>query len=439
MPLYLLHVKTFSRAQGSRVTRAAAYRAGERIRDERMKEGYNFLRRDDVVYKDIILPSKFARNATVNWARDRSTLWNAVESTNRRNARLAREVMVILPPELTPAQRTQLVRRFSQELSDRYQNAVDTTIHLPRPSADERHHHAHLLMTPREITPQGLGRRAACELSGLERHERGLGPCKEDFMFVRERWAEVMNEALRDAGLTARVDHRGFRARGIDREPVPEIPQKILYMERRTGPTQAGDDIRRRHRERVEARLKGPGELACVLQRQKEEGARRMIEREKQRAASPKKVPWGSLTKEEIAQRRRARYQANKATVNARRRAWYQENAAAIKQKKRLARLKAKSPTAEQSAQRWLQWREQPRPTVTAEDSARNWLAFRERERKANSEREKQADKTQNAARTRAPAQESARTQHVAQHEADDKRRKTDRSHDLDHDLDLGL
>jgi len=31
-----------------------------------------------------------------------------------------------------------------------------------------------------------------------------------------------MNEALRDAGLTARVDHRGFKARGINREPVPE-------------------------------------------------------------------------------------------------------------------------------------------------------------------------------------------------------------------------
>ena len=333
MALYLLHVKPFSRERGANVTMAAAYRAGERIRDERRKRFHNYLDRDDVVYKDIILPSKFARNATVNWARDRSTLWNAVESTNRRNARLGREVLVVLPPELTAAQRTQLVRRYSQELSDRYQNAVDTTIHLPRPSADERHHHAHLMLTPREITPQGLGRRITCELSGVERHARGLSPYRQDFMFVRERWAEVLNEALKEAGLTARVDHRGLKARGINREPIPIIPQKILSMERRMGPTQAGNDIRRRYRERVEARLKGPVELARVLQRQKEEGARRVLEREKQRAASPKKVPWASLTKEEIAQRQREWYQANRATAIERSRAWRRKNAAVLRER----------------------------------------------------------------------------------------------------------
>jgi MobA/MobL family len=387
MPLYLLHVKPFSRERGANVTMAAAYRAGERIRDERMKRFHNHLGRDDVVYKDIILPSKFARDATVNWARDRSTLWNTVESTNRRNARLGREVLVILPPELTAAQRTQLVRRFSQELSDRYQNAVDTTIHLPRPYADERHHHAHLLLTPREITPQGLGRRITCELSGVERHARGLDPCKQGLMFVRKRWAEVTNEALSDAGLTARVDHRGFKARGINREPVPMIPQKILYMERRMGPTQAGNDIRRRHRERVEARLKGADELARVLQRQKEEGTRRVLEREKQRAASPKKAPWGSLTKEEIAQRRQEWYQANRATAIERSRIYRQKNAAAISAKKRLARLRAKAPTEQQSIERLLKWREQLRPAAAAEHSARNELAHRERDKQRDRQR----------------------------------------------------
>ena len=387
MPLYLLHVEPFSRARGANVTMAAAYRAGERIRDERRKRFYNHVDRDDVVYKDIILPSKFSRDATVNWARDRSTLWNAVESTNRRNARLGREVMVVLPPELTPAQRAQLVRRFSQELADRYQNAVDTTIHLPRPSADDRHHHAHLLLTPREITPQGLGRRITCELSGVERHARGLGPCKQDLMFVRKRWAEVTNEALSDAGLTARVDHRGFKARGINREPVPRIPRKILYMERRMGPTQAGNDIRRRYRERVEARLKGPDELARVLERQKEEGARRVLEREKQRAASPKKAPWGSLTKEEIAQRRQEWYQANRATAIERSRAWRRKNAAALSEKRRLARLRAKTPTEQQSIERLLKWRAQLRPAAVAEHSAGNELAHRERDKQRDRQR----------------------------------------------------
>jgi hypothetical protein len=42
MAKYFLYVKVFSRGKGSRVTRAAAYRAGERIRDERTSEVYNY-------------------------------------------------------------------------------------------------------------------------------------------------------------------------------------------------------------------------------------------------------------------------------------------------------------------------------------------------------------------------------------------------------------
>src|SRR6266853_4275494 len=42
MAKYFLYVKVFSRGEGSRVTRAAAYRAGERIRDERTSEVYNY-------------------------------------------------------------------------------------------------------------------------------------------------------------------------------------------------------------------------------------------------------------------------------------------------------------------------------------------------------------------------------------------------------------
>ena len=41
------------------------------------------------------------------------------------NARVAREYLVVLPVELTPAQRLDLARGFSQELSDRYRFAVD--------------------------------------------------------------------------------------------------------------------------------------------------------------------------------------------------------------------------------------------------------------------------------------------------------------------------
>jgi hypothetical protein len=76
-------------------------------------------------------------------------------------------------------------------------------------------------MTAREVTPEGLGRRTTLELSGTERHERGLPPSKAELLWIRERWAEVTNERLREAGLMAWVDHRSYRAQGSSASPCP--------------------------------------------------------------------------------------------------------------------------------------------------------------------------------------------------------------------------
>ncbi|MDB6089001.1 MAG: hypothetical protein JWN85_1785 [Gammaproteobacteria bacterium] len=92
MAIHFLNIKTFSKGRGAHATRAAAYRAGERIRDERTNEVYNFSSREDVVHKEFVLPSQLASSADVDWALDRFTLWNAAEHTGRRlNPRVARE------------------------------------------------------------------------------------------------------------------------------------------------------------------------------------------------------------------------------------------------------------------------------------------------------------------------------------------------------------
>src|ERR1700731_1401879 len=108
---YFLFVKTFSRGKGNSATKAAAYRAGERIRDERSGAVHDYTDRTDVAHAEIVLPSEYANQVDMEWALDRSTLWNAAEHAGRlRNSRLGREILVHVPPEMTPAQRTHLVR-----------------------------------------------------------------------------------------------------------------------------------------------------------------------------------------------------------------------------------------------------------------------------------------------------------------------------------------
>jgi len=255
MALYYLNVKSFGRSTGGRSTYAAAYRAGERIRDERTGKVFDYSRRTDVMHKEIVLPSSLA-NADMSWTRDRAVLWNAAELVeSRKNAAVAREYLVSLPHELTHEQRLALVQRFSQDLADRHGFAVDFAMHAPRPYNDPRNFHAHLLTTTREVLPTGFGAKTDLNISDPKRLQRGLGSNLKDLYAVRERWANFTNEALRDANLEVRVDHRSFKARGIDREPEPAIPVAARRLEREGKRSEIAERIREEYRERVKARL----------------------------------------------------------------------------------------------------------------------------------------------------------------------------------------
>jgi hypothetical protein len=231
------------------------------------------------------------------------------------------------------------------------------------------------------------------ELSGTERHARGLGPSKQDYLLIRERWAQISNEALRDAGVAERIDHRSLKKQGIDREPVAAIPQKVYYAERKSGlQTEAGDAIRARHRERVEARRKGHDELARVLQQQKEDDRRRTIDGVDQKNAHPGNTPRSMLTREELNQRRRERYHTNAQALNQRRRD-YRSAHAADAAAKRWSKLREKelktagaSPESASTGQE-AAWLGEPSSIASADDAARNWEAFRDRQQAADPSR----------------------------------------------------
>jgi ATP-dependent exoDNAse (exonuclease V) alpha subunit len=205
------------------------------------------------MHKEIVLPKKL-EDADMSWARDRATLWNAVEAAEtRRNSRVAREFLVALPVELSPEQRLQLVRGFAHDLVDRHGFALDFAIHAPR--SDPRNFHAHLLASTREIHSEGFGYKTGMEVSDAQRMERGLQPFYQEVVGTRERWAALANTALREARLDARIDHRSLEAQGIDREPRLHLPRAIYEMERRGEYNELADRMRAEHVARIEARV----------------------------------------------------------------------------------------------------------------------------------------------------------------------------------------
>ena len=257
MAIFGLRIHSISRGAGRSATAAAAYRAGERIRDERSGRLHNYSGRDDVLYKAILLPTALAGSAP-QWARERSALWNAAERRElRRDARIAREFQIALPAELSPPQRLELARRFARQIADRHHVVVDLAVHAPRESGDARNHHAHLLASSREITAAGFGAKAGLDMASAERAQRGLPAGIAEIRAIRASWAQLTNEALAAAGLAARIDHRSLRAQGVDREPRPHIPYAAIQMERRGQRSAVADRIRERYRSRVAARLQG--------------------------------------------------------------------------------------------------------------------------------------------------------------------------------------
>ena len=198
MAIYHLRATMISRSQGRSATAAAAYRVAERIEDRRTGLTFDYAARSGVDHTEILAPDH-----APDWVRDRSELWNRVEeSETRKNSQVAREVRVALPDELTHAQRVALVRDYAQaQFVDRGMVA-DIALHAPGREGDERNHHAHILLTTRELDAEG-----SVPGGGFTTKNRDWNKV-EVLEGWREAWARDSNAALERAGIEDRVDHR---------------------------------------------------------------------------------------------------------------------------------------------------------------------------------------------------------------------------------------
>lgn len=242
-----MSAKAVSRSSGRSATGSAAYRSGEKITDKRTGEIHDYTRKGGVEDAELVLPDGST------WTPDRGELWNAAElAEKRKDACVAREFEVALPAELSPAERKRLAVDFARELANDRGCAVDVAIHAPGRGGDSRNHHAHILCTTRKVDGQGLGAKLDTEKAGRNR--------KADLEAVRERWADLVNERLRENGIDARIDHRSLKDQGIDREPTKHLGPSATGFERRTGePSRKRQDWQQEASDRLAA-AKAQGE-----------------------------------------------------------------------------------------------------------------------------------------------------------------------------------
>lgn len=200
MAIYHLRATMISRSAGRSATAAAAYRSASHIEDHRTGLSFDYRARSGVDHVEIIAPDH-----APEWSQDRGALWNAVEAAEtRKNSQVAREIRVALPAELDHAQRVELVRDFCQRQFVDRGMVADIALHAPGREGDDRNHHAHILLTTREIAAEGFTTKNR-DWNAVEVLEGW-----------REAWALDSNTALEQSGIEARIDHRTLEAQRIE-------------------------------------------------------------------------------------------------------------------------------------------------------------------------------------------------------------------------------
>ena len=230
MAIYHLSAQIIGRSAGRSATAAAAYRAHEKIEDERTGLTHDYTRRRGEVEAFILTPDH-----APDWAHDRSALWNEVEKIEKRkDAQLARELNVALPVELTPDQQKDLLKEFVEENMIKRGMIADVAIHRDHPENP----HAHIMLTMRDISADGFGKK---NRDWNPDFGRGVVKDAEKYVDWREAWANLTNEHLSFYRHPARVDHRSYAEQGIEKVPTIHEGVAVRQMEKRGIPTERGE------------------------------------------------------------------------------------------------------------------------------------------------------------------------------------------------------
>ena len=252
MAIYHFSAKVVSRANGSSAVASAAYRSASELHDNRLNRDHDFSNKAGVIHSEVMLPEGAPERLN-----DRTTLWNEVEAgEKRKDAQLAREVEFSIPREMNEKQGVQLARDFvKKQFVDRGMVA-DLNVHWDKAKDGTPKPHAHVMMTMREVGPEGFGKK---------NRDWNSTELLKDW---REAWSAHVNERMAELGLEGRIDHRSYEAQGIGLEPQHKIGPAASRMPGQGLEAERIEDHTRIARENGEKIIANPNVALDAITRQ---------------------------------------------------------------------------------------------------------------------------------------------------------------------------
>lgn len=245
MALYHFTMNQVTRSHGQSVVNCAAYRAGEKLWDEYYGESRDYSRKGGVVYKEIFLPP----NAPERYS-DRATLWTEVEFAEKnKKAQLAHSFEFALQTELSLEENIALARKFVQENFVSRGMIADICVHdpLPKSENDPPNPHVHVLCPIRPLDENGgwgikqkkipvtdkegnpvLTKSGKPKMRAVPTTDWSSRETLEEY---RRNWAETVNAAFAEKGLSCRIDHRSYDEQGNGLIPTIHEGSAVCKME----------------------------------------------------------------------------------------------------------------------------------------------------------------------------------------------------------------
>ena len=253
MAIFHSHVQIISRGKGKSAVAAAAYRAGEIIKNEYDGITHDYTQKSGIVHTEILLPGH-----APDEYKSRANLWNAVEKIEKAgNSQLARELDIALPIELTREQNISLIQNYVQRTFVDAGMCADLCIH----DTYGTNPHAHIMLTVRPIMPNGKWggkqkkeyildhngnkiydqqkRQYKCRsIPSTDWNDRGNADK------WRMAWEGMANAELERLGFDSRIDRRTYEEQGIEKIPTVHMGVAASQMERNGLRTERGDQNR---------------------------------------------------------------------------------------------------------------------------------------------------------------------------------------------------
>ncbi|MCL2456656.1 MAG: MobA/MobL family protein [Defluviitaleaceae bacterium] len=262
MAIFHMNIQIITRGKGKSAVAAAAYRAGERITNER--DGYtsDYTKKKGIVHTEIFLPN----HAPIKY-KDRAALWNAVEKIETNsNAQLAREIEFSLPVELSIEQNISLVHEYVQKYFVAHGMIADVCVH----DTGKGNPHAHVMLIMRPLEHDGTwGAKSRKEYildKNGERIKLPSGEWKSRKIYTvdwndktkaeewRKGWADTVNATFEKFSMPTRIDHRSFERQGNGLIPTIHLGVAAHQMEQKGIRTEKGNY--NRHAESINSEIK---------------------------------------------------------------------------------------------------------------------------------------------------------------------------------------